>query len=205
MPVASPKSNQSRLYPIGLLLHGKRCLVVGTGPLARKKADELRDCGARVDAIATEFEPSDLAGAHLVVVAGAGPELQERVAQAAEARGIPCNVLDVNHLCTFYAPAVLRRGALTISVATEGKSPLLAVAVRDRIAETLPDAVGPALELLDEGRRLARARYPDDFEARVAALRALLSPAAFESIVAGHFVEFERHWESWKTELSAKA
>ena len=86
------------------------------------------------------------------------------MARSAAERGIPCNVVDVNDLCTFYAPAVLRLGSVTISVATEGKFPLLAVAIRDRIAATLGRAVGPALERLSEARNLAWARFPDDPE-----------------------------------------
>ena len=109
--------------------------------------------------------------------------------------GIPCNVVDVNDLCTFYAPAVLRRGALTITVATDGKFPLLAVALRDRIAAGLADAIAHALELLGEGRTLAVARYPHDPARRVDSLRRLLSPEALESIVEGRLDAFRAHWE----------
>ena len=90
-----------------------------------------------------DFVPADLDGVHLVVAATDDPKVRETVAQSAAARGIPCNVVDVNHLCTFYAPAILRRGAMTISVATDGKFPLLAVAIRDRLAAALGESIGP--------------------------------------------------------------
>ncbi len=199
------KPSRSSLYPIGLKLAGRRCVVVGSGPIARLKAEELLACGAVVQEVARDFAPSDLDGVHLVVAATDDRQVQEVVARSADARGIPCNVVDVNHLCTFYAPAVLRRGALTISVATDGKFPLFAVAIRDRIAAALGDSVGPALELLGEGRARACERFPDDPDGRVAALRRLLSAPALESILEGRLDEFEAHWESWKTELSPRA
>lgn len=203
MAGATAESNRQVLYPIGLKLDGRRCLVVGRGPMARRKQKELLDCGALVHAIDGPFLPSDLEAVHLVVAATDDRRVQEDVARAAGAAGIPCNVVDVNDLCTFYAPAVLRRGALTVTVATDGKFPLLAVALRDRIAADLGDAVAPALELLGEGRALAVARFPHDPDQRVEALRRLLSPDALAFIVEGRLDAFREHFESWKTGLSS--
>ena len=200
---AAPR--QWGLYPIGLKVEGRRCLVVGRGPTARRKTEELLDCGAIVDALDREFAPSDLDGVHLVVAATDDPRVRSAVSQQAAQRGIPCNVVDVNHLCSFYAPAVLRRGAMTIAIATDGKFPLLAVAIRDRLAAEIGDAIGPALERLGEGRELASARFADDPGERVDALRRLLSPQALEWILEGHIDKFEAHWESWKTELFSRA
>jgi siroheme synthase-like protein len=206
MSQTSTVVGRSVLYPIGLKLEGRRCLVVGSGAMARKKIAELTDCGALVQVIAPEdgdrlFVPSDLDGTHLVVVATDDRRLQDEVSREATARGIPCNVVDVNHLCTFYAPAVLRRGSLTISVATDGKFPLLAVAIKDRIGAMLGDAIGPALQLLSHGRELACARFPNDPEARVSALRLLLSDEAIASILEGRLDDLRAHYESWTTQL----
>jgi len=198
-------SSRYCLYPIGLKLVDRLCLVVGSGPIARRKAEELLECGAMVREVSRDFKPADLDGVHVVVAATDDTEVQEAVAHAAASRGIPCNVVDVNHLCTFYAPAVLRRGAMTITVATDGKFPLLAVAIRDRLAATLGGTIGPALEILGDARDLARERYPDDPDERVTALRELLSEPALNSILEGRLAEFEAHWTSWKTNLAARA
>jgi len=196
-------SSESSLYPIGLKVGGARCLVVGRGVEATRKRKELQDCGAIVLSIDGAFAPPDLDGVRLVVAATDDPKVREEVARAAGERGIPCNVVDVNHLCTFYAPAVLRRGGLTVTVATDGKFPLLAVALRDRIAEELGEEVAPALELLGEGRALAAARFPDDPARRLHALRRLLSPDALASILDGRLDAFTAHWKAWKTELAS--
>ncbi len=209
------------LYPIALKLAGERSLVVGGGAIARRKAQDLLTCGALVHVVSPEwredfdalgnggrlsrstraFETRDLEGVRVVVAATDDPEVQETVAGEAAARGIPCNVVDVNRLCTFYVPAVLRRGALTVAVTTEGKFPLLAVALRDRIASALGPQIGPALERLGDGRQLAFACHPNDPEKRLATLRALLPERALDLILEGRLPEFEAHWESWKAIL----
>ncbi len=209
------------LYPIVLKLAGHRCLVVGGGPIALRKAVELLRCGASVRAVAQgwcaefalmdgqasftrtsrAFEPSDLDGVFLAVAATDDRGTQELVAAEAGKRGILLNVVDVPDLCDFFVPASLRRGSLVVSVSTEGKSPGFAAAVRDRIAEALAEEIGPGLERLDEARRLARARYPEDQNRRREALGRLISPAAVDGLMEGRLKTFEAHWRSWKESL----
>ena len=43
------------LYPVNLSLAGRRCLVVGGGPVALQKARELVVCGASVEVVAPEI------------------------------------------------------------------------------------------------------------------------------------------------------
>ena len=43
------------LYPVNLSLAGRRCLVVGGGPVALQKARELVVCGAAVEVVAPEI------------------------------------------------------------------------------------------------------------------------------------------------------
>lgn len=209
------------LYPVALKIAGERCLVVGGGTIAFRKAQDLLACGAVLHAVAPDwnedfraldagamlsrstrpFEARDLDGVVLVVAATDDPEVQETVAREARARGIPCNVVDVNRLCSFYVPAVLRRGALSVAVGTEGKFPLLAVALRDRISDLLGPRIDRALELLGEGREVAFARFPGDPEARVAALRSLLSPRAVDLILEDRLEELAAHYEHWRETL----
>jgi len=48
----------------------------------------------------------------------------------------------------FTLPCVLRRGPLTLTVATDGGSPGLAILIRDRLAEEVPDSWGLAVEII---------------------------------------------------------
>ena len=58
---------------------------------------------------------------------------------------------------------MLRRGPLTVSVASDGTSPALAAAVRDELAAVLGEEYGPLAELVADIRRELRAtgRSPD--------------------------------------------
>ena len=110
---------------------GRRCLVVGTGPIAVEKADGLRASGADV-VVAEEYEPSLLDGVWLVVVADRSQG--ERVFADATARNVFCNVADVAELCSFILPAIHRRGPIAVAVSTGGASPALAQWLRDCFA-----------------------------------------------------------------------
>ena len=48
MPVDAP------LYPVNLIVEGRRCLVVGGGKVAARKVAGLRACGAEVHVVAPE-------------------------------------------------------------------------------------------------------------------------------------------------------
>jgi len=111
-------------------LEGRRCLVVGSGPIADEKADALRAAGADV-VVARDYDPALLDGVWLVVVAtGDG----RRVFADANERRVFCNVADVPELCSFILPAIHRRGPIALAVSTGGASPALAQWLRDRFA-----------------------------------------------------------------------
>jgi siroheme synthase-like protein len=163
---------EAALYPVGLVVAGRPCLVVGAGRIAARKVDGLRACGADVTVIAPEisdeiaarddveivrrpYEPGDVAGYQLVITATGDPDVDEAVFADAEAGGIWANSADDPDHCSFLLPAVLRRGPVVVSVATGGNSPALATWLRDRLAEEVgEDVARVALELADERRRL---------------------------------------------------
>ncbi|HKC13456.1 MAG TPA: NAD(P)-dependent oxidoreductase, partial [Vicinamibacteria bacterium] len=97
------------VFPVFLRLAGRRVVVVGGGAVAASKLPRLRKANARVTVVAPEirpdieeagvgllrrrFRPKDLTGAWLVVAA-ATPEVNRRVASAAEARQVFVNAVD---------------------------------------------------------------------------------------------------------------
>jgi siroheme synthase-like protein len=122
-------------YAAFLDLRGRRCLVVGSGAMAREKAEGLQATGALVSVLTPEdYRPYDLDGVWLVVVATSDDELNRRITADADARRIFCNVADVPELCSFILPALHRRGPITVAVSTAGASPALAQWLRDRFA-----------------------------------------------------------------------
>jgi|GEM_PF-317747 len=213
---------QSGLYPLFVKLQGRRALVVGGGPIGYQKTVELLRSGARVHAVATHwapdfasldgnpllsrstrpFEPSDVDGVLIAIAATGDEAVQESVWRRAEELGVLCNVVDVPERCHFYVPASLRRGSLTVSVSTEGKSPLLAAALRDRLAARIAPHAGEGLERLAEARLIVRKRHPREQAARRAALARLLSPCAVDDLLEGRLDDFETHWKKWTSSLS---
>jgi siroheme synthase-like protein len=173
----------TRYYPLMVDLRDRRVLVVGGGAVAERKVEGLLGAGAcvtivsptltadltalagqrRVDHEARGYQPGDVAGFSLVFVATDDPTLNVQVAAEGRERGIWVNVADDPTHCDFVLPAVLRRGPLTVSVASDGASPALAAAVRDELAAVLGEEYGPLAELVADVRRELRAegRSPD--------------------------------------------
>jgi siroheme synthase-like protein len=206
---------------VTLRLAGRLAVVVGGGTIARRKAADLLVAGAWVRVVSPDwsddfhelaaehgdllerierrFEAADVDGAAIVVAATDDPEAQRAVAQAAAERNVFCNVVDVTDLCTFHVPAVLRRGALSVSVATDGLFPLLAVALRDRLARLVGTGFGEALARLAPARARVRAAHPDDAAARARALRALLTDDAVDDLLAGRTESFAARVAAWES------
>jgi uroporphyrin-III C-methyltransferase/precorrin-2 dehydrogenase/sirohydrochlorin ferrochelatase len=82
-----------RHFPLFLDLSGRTALVVGSGPIAERKADPLRKAGANV-VVRARFDPADLHGCVLAIGADAPAEDLVALSVAAQAIGIPVNVVD---------------------------------------------------------------------------------------------------------------
>jgi siroheme synthase-like protein len=160
------------LYPIFLNLDGKRCVVVGGGAVANRKARKLLQARAEVVAISPEVKPElesvatevrrrpyregDLEGASLVFAATNRREINAAVTREARARGIPVNVADEPSEGDFALPSVLRRGQLQVAVSTGGASPTLARRVRYELESAFGSEWAGVVEELDRARRDGR-------------------------------------------------
>jgi siroheme synthase-like protein len=151
---------------------GKRCVVVGGGTVALRKAQSLLECGAAVEIISPELCPgleelvssgsvkavlrpyrrSVIKGAALVVAAADDGEVNRSVSEEAAESGIPVNVVDVPGLSSFIVPSSLRRGDLTIAVSTNGKSPALARRIRAELEESIGEEYSLLTSLAEELR-----------------------------------------------------
>jgi siroheme synthase (precorrin-2 oxidase/ferrochelatase) len=144
------------LYPVGLVVTGRRCVVVGDGPIAAQKAEGLRRCGADATIIeVADYEPARLDGAWLVI--SCDRAINAAVVADATDRGIWANAADDPEHCAFVLPAVLRDGPVVITVSTSGHSPALASHLRTRIGELLGPGLGDAALALDTERRAIQA------------------------------------------------
>jgi precorrin-2 dehydrogenase/sirohydrochlorin ferrochelatase len=149
-------------YPVFLDLAGKKVLVVGGGQVAQRKVETLLEYEAKILIISRiltdklnemvehkkvlflgkEFLPHHLDGAFLVIAATNDKELNHRVSQEANRRGMLVNAVDQPGDCNFIVPSIIRRGDLVVAVSTSGKSPAMA----KRIREQLECEFGPEYE-----------------------------------------------------------
>lgn len=93
------------------------------------------------------YSRTDLEGAFLVFAATDNAEVQRLVHRHAQEAGLLVNVADAPELCDFQVPAILRRGDLTVTVATNGKSPAVAAMVRRRLDRIVGEEYGWLTEL----------------------------------------------------------
>ena len=141
-----------RHFPAFLDLAGRRALVLGTGEIGHRKAEALARAGAEV-VMRDAFDPADLAGCAIAIGADANEADLAALSRVAQARGIPVNVVDRPALCTFTVPATLRRGDLTIAIATEGRCPALAGILREELAERYGPEFAELAGLFGEARK----------------------------------------------------
>lgn len=115
----------------------------------------------QVSHIDRPFDAGDLDGADMVLCAIDDPAASTRVWQLCKERRIPANIADVPAECDFFFGSVHRDGPLQVMVSTNGNGPKMASMVRRRIADTLPDNMGAAIENVGRLRRKLRANAPD--------------------------------------------
>jgi precorrin-2 dehydrogenase len=157
------------LYPIFLDLSGRRCVVIGGGEVANRKARKLLqararvvvvspEIGAELESVAVEihrrpYREGDLEGAYLAFAATNVRETNAAVAREATERGVPVNVADRPSEGDFALPSTLRRGALQVAVSTGGASPTLARRIRDELEEAFGPEWAGIVETLDTARQ----------------------------------------------------
>ncbi|MCL1917329.1 MAG: bifunctional precorrin-2 dehydrogenase/sirohydrochlorin ferrochelatase [Peptococcaceae bacterium] len=168
-------------YPVALKLAGRLCLVVGGGKVGERKVASLLASGAAVRLVSPAitkrlmgwarqgpiewrqraFQEEDLENVMLAIAATDDYEVNWEISRLCDERHILVNVVDIPELCSFYVPAILRRGLLSIMVSTAGASPALARRIRDMLGEVFPPVYSKYLELLAGWRRRAFADIPD--------------------------------------------
>ena len=167
-----------KFLPIFLDLADKKCVVVGGGEVAQRKAKLLLKTSARVHIISVEFTqslrelsdshctlieqaftPSHLAGAALIVAATDSATTNKEVAKIATELNIPVNVVDMPELCSCIMPALIDRSPVVIAVSTGGNSPVLTRKIKELVEVALPNNVGLLSQLMGSWRNKVKKRY----------------------------------------------
>ena len=203
------------MYPVSLNLAGKLCVVVGGGKVASRKVRGLLNSKARIRIVSPElnyilevlvgreaiewrakcFDAKDLDGAFLVFAATDNPLVQAEIVKAARARELLLNVADGPELCDFQVPAVLRRGDLSISVATNGKTPAVSALVRRRLEEVIGEEYALLTTLMGTIRDQVLGLATSDAEKKI----------LFQKILQGDILLWlrERQWQKVQAHLES--
>jgi precorrin-2 dehydrogenase/sirohydrochlorin ferrochelatase len=191
-------------YPIYLQLNEQPCVVIGGGKIAEGKVDGLLAAYAKVKIISPDltthlqqlvdqkkieyiprtYQRGDLSGAFMVICATDQHAINHQVWEEASANQQLVNVVDDTPRCNFIAPAILRKGDLTIAISTAGKAPALAVRLKERLQSELGPEYERFLELAGQLRE-PLARHIPNFETRKALWYELVDSNILEFLAAG--------------------
>lgn len=102
--------------------------------------------GLELELVAKPFSPEHLRDAALVFVADDGVDGLAAI-DAARAQRVALNVVDKPELCDFYTPAIIERAPVSIAISTEGAAPVLARILRAKIEGVLSLNIGTLAQL----------------------------------------------------------
>jgi len=165
--------------PIFYDLKGQRCLVVGGGDVALRKADLLTRAGACLRVVSPDlcddldeliqnnggeyhcsvYSPDYLSEVALVIAATDDFNVNVKVSEDAKQQNLPINVVDNPDLSSFIFPAVIDRSPVVIAVSSGGQSPVLARLLRGKLESTIPASYGRLAGLVGRFRDQVKARF----------------------------------------------
>ena len=168
-------------YPIMINISEKKCVVIGGGQVAERKVSSLLVYGAQVTVISPElteklkqfygekrisymnktYDRGDLKDFYLVYVAVGNPVVNKACLEEAQEGNKLINVVDVPDMCEFIVPASIKKGDLTVSISTNGKSPMLCRKIREDIEELLEDINEEYIDILADLRNIIRNEIHD--------------------------------------------
>ena len=70
--------------------------------------------------------------------------------------------MDDKEKCTFFFPALIKQGAFTVGISTDGKSPIAAAWARNCMEQVLPEGLGEIIDLLGQVRPEVMEAIPDE-------------------------------------------
>jgi siroheme synthase-like protein len=186
------KNSVNRLFPVFLKLESLRLLIVGGGYVGLEKlqavlqnapeagitlvaaqiSDEIKELATGYPTLVLverPFEPADIDGADLVIVAINDREISKEIQGWAKIKGKLANVADTPDLCDFYLGSIVQKGNLKLAISTNGKSPTIAKRIKEVLNDALPEEIN---ELLDH-MELIRGKLKGDFTEKVRELNDL--------------------------------
>ena len=168
--------------PLAMNVNHRKCLVVGDGVQAARKAELLLKAGAdvviigqpdapalkevivrggeQVSILAKPFSGDDLDDKVLVVAASDNSRLNTEIAGTAQLRHLPVNVIEDPRQSSFIFPSIIDRKPMLIAISSSGDSPVLTRLLRNRLEAAIPHGIGVLAEIAGKFRDKVKAAFP---------------------------------------------
>lgn len=175
--------------PISLILTRQRCLIVGGGRIAYRKATLLAAAGAIIDVIAPAIDDDlaalvsqrhgqcytiaystgsiDLSNYRLVIAATDDAAVNQQVFHDCEKIAVLVNSVDDIPHCRFMFPAIVDRSPIVISIASNGTSPVLSRQLRTQIESIIPQQYGQLAAFAGRWRAQVKHHIPEPEKRRI--------------------------------------
>lgn len=177
-------------FPFYIDIENKKCVVVGGGVVALRKIEKILPFKPKITVVAPEicneiteidgleihkrkFLDSDINYAFTVIAATDNNELNAYIFKLCQEKNILINTVDDKEKCGFIFPALVKKENVTIGISTEGKSPIYARFLREKIENALDENVDRAINILSSVRNLIK-REIDTEEKRKLAFEQIL-------------------------------
>ncbi len=162
-------------FPLFIDLENKKCVVIGGGKVAARKALKLAEFGADVTVIAPKISDKitsaglhtkkraasekDIAGAFLVICATDDKGVNKKICDKAKKLGILCDSADDGADGSFIFPSIVRKGDAVLGITTSGKSPTVSKYIKKRAESVLPENLP---DIIIETERIREAAKSSD-------------------------------------------
>lgn len=190
--------------PVSFNVSGKRCLIVGGGDIAFRKARILHQYGASIFLVAESitpdlkiflkqgghsfsirpYESSDPENCSLVIAATDNHAVNQKIHKDARQHRVPINVVDNRELSDFIFPSIVNRHPVTVAVSSNGESPIIARMLRAKLETLIPSQYGELAAFAGKHRVQVKQRI-HNLQQRLRFWEAQLQGTVAEHLYAG--------------------
>lgn len=164
-------------FPFFIEIGQKPCLVVGGGVVALRKIEKLLPFGAEITVVSPAFcpeiagmsgirrvqrvfHPKDIEGMCFVIGATDQEEVNQEISDLCKAGNIPVNIVDEREKCSFFFPALVKKGEFVAGFTSGGGSPLAAQYIRKQVEDAIPEGFDAVVEVLSAVREEVKGAFP---------------------------------------------
>ncbi|MBS4537890.1 bifunctional precorrin-2 dehydrogenase/sirohydrochlorin ferrochelatase [Clostridium sp. D2Q-11] len=162
-----------------LNLSGKKISIIGGGKVAFRKTlnlleysrditvispkfiKEFEQINDKINPIKSKYKEELIKGSFIIIAATDCRKTNKEISIYCKNNNILCNVVDDVDNSNFIVPSTFKRGDLSISVSTNGKSPSLSKKIRTKLEKEYPVDYEDYIKVLGEIREIILKKFQD--------------------------------------------